>query len=127
MKMKLFCVALSLLFLSLIPANSQPVASESRTFSFSLEGVGEVILEEGLTDEVETTRLLLQKAGGARQVIDSFEGLLPADLLKSDLDGDGQTEIIAILRHPDGIDVMPFIYTDLNAFRRIFQIGRAHV
>lgn len=120
MKMKLFCVALSLLFLSLIPANSQPVASESRTFSFSLEGVGEVILEEGLTDEVETTRLLLQKAGGARQVIDSFEGLLPADLLKSDLDGDGQTEIIAILRHPDGIDVMPFIYTDLNAFRRIF-------
>lgn len=120
MKMKLFCVALSLLFLALMPANSQPVASESRTLSFSLEGVGEIILEEGLTDEVETTRLLLQKAGGARQVIDSFEGLLPADLLKSDLDGDGQTEIIAILKHPDGIDVMPFIYTDLNAFHRIF-------
>ncbi len=120
MKMKPFCVALSLLFLALMPANSQPVASESRTLSFSLEGVGEIILEEGLTDEVETTRLLLQKAGGARQVIDSFEGLLPADLLKSDLDGDGQTEIIAILKHPDGIDVMPFIYTDLNTFRRIF-------
>jgi len=120
MKMKLFCVALSLLLLSLIPANSQPVASESKTLNFNLEGVGDIILEEGRTDEVETTRLLLQKAGGARQVIDSFEGLLPADLLKSDLDGDGQTEIIAILRHPDGIDVMPFIYTDLNAFRRIF-------
>ncbi|HNW11597.1 MAG TPA: tetratricopeptide repeat protein, partial [Candidatus Rifleibacterium sp.] len=120
MKIKLFCVVLSMLLLSSIPGNSQPVASESTSLSFSLEGVGEVILEEGLTDEVETTRLLLQKAGGARQVIDSFEGLLPADLLKNDLDGDGQTEIIAILKHPDGVDVMPFIYTDLNAFRRIF-------
>lgn len=120
MKIKLFCVVLSMLLLSSIPGNSQPVASESTSLSFSLEGVGEVILEEGLTDEVETTRLLLQKAGGARQVIDSFEGLLPADLLKNDLDADGQTEIIAILRHPDGVDLMPFIYTDLNAFRRIF-------
>jgi tetratricopeptide (TPR) repeat protein len=99
---------------------SQPAIEQSRSLKLEISGVGEIILEENDAEQLETTRLLLQRPGGARQVIDAFDGLLPANLLKHDLDADGSIEIIAVLRHPDGIDVMPFIYTDLNAFKRVF-------
>ncbi len=107
----------------LLPASfvsAQSADGEKKTVLTEIAGVGELILEENDADQVETARLMLQKPGGARQVIDSYEGLLPAELLKYDLDGDGNIEIIAILKPPDGIDVMPFIYTDLNTFRRVF-------
>ncbi len=113
-------VMLIVLLLSASLTYAQPAGDEKKTVHSEIAGVGELILEESTADQVETTRLLLQKPGGARQVIDSYEGLLPAELLKYDLDGDGNIEVISVLKPPDGIDVMPFIYTDLNAFRRVF-------
>ncbi len=118
MRLKSFLAAALFLAAPLFAEN--PHVSDSSLLSFEIEGVGEIQLEKGKSDQIETSRLLLQRPGGARQVIDSYEGLLPADLVKHDLDGDGIVEIIAMLRHPDGIDVMPYIYGNLNDFERFF-------
>jgi len=90
------------------------------SISVEIEGLGEVLLEETPVDQNETTQLLLKKPGGMLQVIDSYDGLLPADLIKHDLDGDGNLEIISLLRHPDGIDVIMHIYTTDADFKKIF-------
>ena len=55
-----------------------------------------------------------------RELIDSYDGLLPADLHKYDLDADNSPEIIALLKHPDGIDIMPHIYRLDENFQRVF-------
>ena len=113
-------VAAFMLLLPLVSAFSQPVEPQKQLLQLEVAGAGDLLLEENNAEQLETTRLLLQRPGGTRQVIDSYDGLLPADLFKNDLDGDGNVEIIAVLRHPDGIDVMPFIYTNLNNFKRVF-------
>ena len=118
MRLKSFLAA-ALLFVTPVFAESTKTGTYL-LLKFEIEGIGEIQLEQGESDQVETSRLLLQKPGGARHVIDSYEGLLPADLLKHDLDGDGSVEIIALLRHPDGIDIMPFVYGNLNDFQRFF-------
>lgn len=121
MKLKVFAASALLALLTLLPASAD-TASETvkQSTGLQIEGVGEILLEENETEQVETTQLLLQKPGGTRQVIDSFEGLLPAGLIKHDLDGDGSVEILALLRHPDGTDVMPYIYSNLSEFKRVF-------
>ena len=94
------------------------------SLSVELDGLGEVLLEQTSGDQIETTQLLLKKPGGMRQVIDSYDGLMPADLIKHDLDADGSFELIALLRHPDGIDVIMHIYSTDADFRKIFPESR---
>lgn len=120
MQIKASIAVILVMLLTAGAAFSQAAEEPGQSLKLELQGIGEIILEENSAEQLETTRLLLQKPGGARQVIDAYDGLLPANLLKHDLDGDGSIEILAVLRHPDGIDVMPFIYTDLNAFKRVF-------
>ncbi|MBU1108636.1 MAG: tetratricopeptide repeat protein [Candidatus Riflebacteria bacterium] len=93
---------------------------EGLSLSVELDGLGEILLERTSGDQIETTQLLLKKPGGMRQVIDSYNGLLPTDLIKHDLDADGSPELIALLRHPDGIDVIMHIYRTDTDFKKIF-------
>ncbi len=87
----------------------------------ALEGLGTFILEIAADDgHDENSQLVLQKPGGMREIIDIFEGLLPAELRKFDLDADNSQEIIALLRHPDGKDVMPHIYKLKDSFQRLY-------
>lgn len=114
-RMLTFSVVLLMLF-------SVTAASQKKGLSISIElaGLGEILLEESSTDQIETTQLLLRRLGGMLQVIDSYDGLLPADLIKHDLDGDGGYELIVLLRHPDGIDVIMNIYGTDADFTKIF-------
>ena len=68
----------------------------------------------------EAAQLILTRAGGRRQVIDSFYGLQPTELRRFDLDSDEHAEIIATLMHPDGTDVMPYIYSVKGNFARLY-------
>lgn len=96
-------------------------AVEQEPLSMLWEGLGTLILcSDTSEDGIETAQLLLKKPGGMREVIDTFDGLEPADLKKFDLDTDNSPEIIALLRHPDGIDVIPYIYRMNTSFQRIF-------
>jgi len=114
-----FRLAFSVLLLSLFALTA--AGQENRlSINVEIEGLGEIVLEETSIDQTETTQLLLKKPGGMQQVIDSYDGLLPSDLIKHDLDGDGNFEIIALLRHPDGIDVIMHIYGTDADFKKIF-------
>ncbi len=89
-----------------------------------LEGLGTFILEIATGDgHSENSQLVLQKPGGMREIIDIYEGLLPADLRKFDLDSDNSQEIIALLKHPDGKDVMPHLYSLKENFQRLYPPG----
>jgi hypothetical protein len=46
--------------------------------------------------------------------------VVPSDLIKQDLDGDGSVELLVLMRLPDGADVIPGIYSTNNGFKRIF-------
>lgn len=117
MKIKaLACTVMLMIFFSV----TAPAQEKQLSIGIELEGLGEILLEETSVDQVETTQLLLKKPGGMLQVIDSYDGLLPADLIKHDLDADGNVELIALLRHPDGIDVIMHIYSTDSEFRKIF-------
>lgn len=97
------------------------IHTATKDLSVALEGIGTIILLPGQSeDKVETAQLILKKPGGMREIIDSFDGLLPADLRKFDLDADHSTEIVALLKHPDGTDVMPYIYRTEDGFKRVF-------
>ncbi|MDD2997642.1 MAG: hypothetical protein EOM80_03185 [Erysipelotrichia bacterium] len=121
MRLNVIVAAAVLMAIAVTPAHSQKLENTDRIHkSIQLETFGEIILEETVSDQVETTQLLLQKPGGMREVIDSFEGLVPADLVKYDLDTDGRAEIMALLKHTDGIDVIPYVYSPQNNFKRLF-------
>ncbi|PKL47402.1 MAG: hypothetical protein CVV42_13160 [Candidatus Riflebacteria bacterium HGW-Riflebacteria-2] len=113
-------LAFSILLLMMMFAFTAAGQEKQLSINVEIEGLGEILLEENSVDQNETTRLLLKKPGGMLQVIDSYDGLLPADLIKHDLDGDGCFEIIALLRHPDGIDVIMHIYSSAADFKKIF-------
>ncbi|MEW6710197.1 MAG: tetratricopeptide repeat protein [Candidatus Riflebacteria bacterium] len=112
--------ALAFILLMVQPVFSQETGKARFTLEFS--GIGELILEQHLfeNDNQENTQLVLKRPGGMREIIDTVEGLLPADLRKFDLDADSSPEIIALLRHPDGIDVMPYIYRLQETFVRAY-------
>ncbi|KAF1081039.1 MAG: hypothetical protein GQF41_2853 [Candidatus Rifleibacterium amylolyticum] len=116
MRNKLAFSILLLLMFSLAAAGQE----KGLSINVEIEGLGEILLEETSVDQTETTQLLLKKPGGMLQVIDSYDGLMPADLIKHDLDGDGSVEIISLLRHPDGIDVIMHIYGTDPDFKKIF-------
>ena len=109
-----------LLILLLCFAYAAAGQEKKLVMNVEIEGLGEILLEEASIDQTETTQLLLKKPGGMLQVIDSYDGLLPADLIKHDLDSDGNIEIISLLRHPDGIDVVMHIYSTDSGFKKIF-------
>ncbi len=93
---------------------------EKRELSTELQGKGLfkiVLSEDGV---VESSQTLLEKAGGLREVLDTFDGYVPHSLLKADLDSDNIPEIIAVFKHPDGIDCIPVIYSAKNEIKRIF-------
>jgi tetratricopeptide (TPR) repeat protein len=99
----------------------QMTSIAKETIMVELDGIGEVMLiETPEPEQIETAQLVLRKPGGMREIIDSYDGLLPAELRKFDLDADNQAEIIALLKHPDGIDVMPYIYRTDETFSRVF-------
>ncbi len=89
-------------------------------FSLDLSGIGEIILAKTEAEQNETTQLIIKRPGGMREVIDTFEGLLPFDLIKHDLDADGVAEIISLLRHSDGVDVVPYVYGINQVIKRIY-------
>ncbi|PKL44813.1 MAG: hypothetical protein CVV41_05455 [Candidatus Riflebacteria bacterium HGW-Riflebacteria-1] len=115
LRARICVVLLIMLWAVTLPAQEKPLS-----ISVELAGLGEIMLEETSQDQIETTQLLLKRPGGMLQVIDSFDGLLPADLIKHDLDNDGSVELIALLRHPDGIDVIMHIYRTDKEFHKIF-------
>ncbi len=114
-KKPVFAIMLLLMLASAVTGQEKGLS-----INVDIEGLGEVLLEETSVDQTEMTQLLLKKPGGMLQVIDSYDGLLPADLMKHDLDGDGNLEIISLLRHPDGIDVIMHIYSTDTDFKKIF-------
>ncbi|MGM0600046.1 MAG: tetratricopeptide repeat protein [Candidatus Rifleibacteriota bacterium] len=86
-----------------------------------LKGIGSMQLIQSTSQSgTKASQLVLTRPGGRRQVIDSFYGLQPSKLRRFDLDSDEQAEIIATLMHPDGTDVMPYIYSTKENFTRIY-------
>lgn len=115
--------ALTLLFfffLACTASGQGEFAREKLELSVILDGIGEIILLETESDQTETTQLILKKPGGMREVIDSYDGLLPSDVIKQDLDADGKVELLVLLRIPDGMDVIPHIYSTIDGFKKIF-------
>jgi tetratricopeptide (TPR) repeat protein len=110
---------LLVLILSAWPCFGQD--AEKGEHSFFLEGIGTILLvfDKSEAGYLDSSRLLLQKPGGLRRVIDTYEGLQPAELRKFDLDSDNSVEIIALLRHPDGFDVLPYVYRTDADFTRV--------
>lgn len=102
---------------------AEAFAEKADQLNIFFEGLGTIFLEENSIDrQSENSQLILQKPGGMREVIDTYEGLLPADLRKFDLNADSNAEIIALLRHPDGKDVMPHIYQLNENFKRLYPV-----
>ncbi|GAB4270671.1 MAG: hypothetical protein Kow0029_07640 [Candidatus Rifleibacteriota bacterium] len=102
-------------------AEDSASAEMPQSYSLELEGIGEILLINRTTeDNVETAQLVLRKPGGMREIIDSYEGLHPADIRKFDLDADSYPELIVLLKHPDGVDVIPYVYKTVDGFKRVF-------
>ncbi|HNV70955.1 MAG TPA: tetratricopeptide repeat protein [Candidatus Ozemobacteraceae bacterium] len=87
----------------------------------ALDGIGTVMIRNtsGGT-EGEISQLLLEKPGGSLQIVATQEVMDFVDLMKGDLDGDGQQEVIAVARNRAGDDVMPFIFRPGNTFHQVF-------
>jgi len=117
--MRIFSAVILLTMFS-ISLSATELPEKKLEFNVFLEGIGELLLQESADDQTDTSQLILKKTGGMREVIDSYDGLLPSDLIKYDLDSDGFVEIIALLRHSDGIDVIPHIYSTVKGCRRLF-------
>ncbi len=100
---------------------SGQTAPESPGKRLELPGIGTLIIRNtsGGT-EGEISQLLLEKPGGSAQIIAGQEVMNFTDLLKGDLDGDGQIEIIAVARNRAGDDVMPFIFRPGASFQQVF-------
>lgn len=110
-----FCCIVSILKTKTLRAESSEVPG------VKLKGIGTLQLLQNINPSgTEDAQLILTRPGGRRQVIDSYYGLQPSELRRFDLDSDGQAEIIATLMHPDGIDVMPYIYSLKENFTRIY-------
>lgn len=84
------------------------------------ENIGTLSLEVSEDRDFPTTQLILTRQGGMRDVIDNYEGLLPAELKKLDIDFNGNFELVALLKHPDGHNVVPYIYD--SDFSPIFPL-----
>lgn len=95
-------------------------AAEAVFFNAKLGEFGTAVLKQVVIDELETTQFVLKKPGGVCLLIDTFDGLIPAALKVADLDQNGTPELIVLLRHPDGIDVMLKVYSAKENFKRIF-------
>ncbi|MDD3000472.1 MAG: tetratricopeptide repeat protein [Candidatus Riflebacteria bacterium] len=105
-----FCFALSVLF-----------ADEVESVSVNLPKVGDLYLVLNSSNDREITQLLLKRKGQTtRQVIDTYQGMLPDAILKHDLNSDGNTDIIVITKHPDNNAKQPYIYSYIKDFTRIF-------
>jgi tetratricopeptide (TPR) repeat protein len=109
----LFSVFLALLFFQ------NAAYSESNITELDLAGIGKIKLSITEFSGIGNSQLIVIKPGGLKKVIDSFEGLRPFQLRKFDLDGDNRVEIIALLKHPDGTELLPFIYFTDADFTRV--------
>ncbi len=116
------------LFLLVLILSAWPCCGQNAVeneHSLFLEGIGTILLvfDKNEAGALDSSRLLLQKPGGLREVIDTYEGLQPAELRKFDLDSYNSVEIIALLRQPDGLDVLPYVYrTDVD-FTRVLPVA----
>lgn len=115
-----FLLLIGAIFFGVMVLAQDQAKKEKLEISLFLEGTGEILLVQTESGHAETTQLILKRPGGRREVLDSFDGLLPADLIKHDLDSDGSAELLALLRIPDGMDVIPHLYSTRGKFKRIF-------
>jgi tetratricopeptide (TPR) repeat protein len=88
--------------------------------SIELESLGTLSLEKSNNKQTEVTQLILKKSKKINIIVDNYEGLEPYELLKNDLDNDGNTEIVAVLRYPDSNNVVPYVYTVKEEFVKLF-------
>ncbi|MBF0499578.1 MAG: tetratricopeptide repeat protein [Candidatus Riflebacteria bacterium] len=96
----------------------------AHSLRLEVPGVGNIIVRpvSGAEDE-GLSQLLLEKPGGSRHVLASLEALDFVTLLKGDLDGDQNPEVIAIARNRGGDELMPYIFGGSGDLKQIFPPG----
>ena len=84
-------LSISFLILGLSSTNfSAALAAENTSLKTSVEvqNLGSLALQK--TNQGDTTQLILKKSPKITIVVDNYEGLEPHELIKYDLDNDGQ-------------------------------------
>jgi tetratricopeptide (TPR) repeat protein len=98
------------------------------TITTNLAGVGVLSLVPINTEGMEGAQLVLQKNNETiKHVIDSYEGLIPWQILRQDLNSDGSTDIIVVLAHADETTLQPYIYTNAKTIARVFPEKDAEI
>ncbi|MFZ2956081.1 MAG: tetratricopeptide repeat protein [Candidatus Ozemobacteraceae bacterium] len=96
----------------------------AHSLRLELPGTGNVIVRPAAgTDDEGVSQLLLEKPGGDRHVLSSLEALDFITLLKGDLDGDQNPEVIAVARNRGGDELMPYIFSGTGSLKQVFPPG----
>jgi tetratricopeptide (TPR) repeat protein len=118
-----FAFVFGLLFLFLATAHATP-----NVLTTELAGVGELSLVPINTEGLEGTQLVLRRRSETiSHVIDTYEGMLPWQLLRQDLNSDGTTDIIVVLAHADEATLQPYIYSNAKTISRVFPEKQAEI
>ncbi len=88
--------------------------------SIEIKEYGILKLIKSENKQTDTSQLILKNPKNMTIIVDNYEGLEPYELINSDLDKDGNPEIIATLKYPDSNNVIPYVYTLKDGLEKIF-------
>ncbi|MBF0406021.1 MAG: tetratricopeptide repeat protein [Candidatus Riflebacteria bacterium] len=114
----------AVLFLAFNFVKLNAVCAENTVKRFDyIEGVTFVIKNSDSITGDGDSQILIERTGAPSFVLATLDALEFTDILKGDLDGDQELEIIAVACSRSGDDKVPFIFSSKDSFKQIFPPG----
>ena len=110
----IYVVFIAVLMLSISQLSAAPQSKSTdntKKTAISVDKLGGLALQKSDDKQTFSSLLVLKTTNNKPIVLDSYIGLEPFELQKTDLDNDGRIEIIATLKYPDSENLIPYVYT----------------
>lgn len=121
---KLKHISIKIAFILLIIAQSSLLLSKTKqNLELSFKGIGKITLTSKKIQGVESSQLVLVNPGGLKQIIETFDGLIPNSIFKADLNFDNSYEFIITLKDTEGTEEIPIIYSIKNQIKKIYPVS----
>lgn len=106
-------IRILIVLLIFLPIVQQALANSDTVIpnhNVTIKNLGKIVLAYQSDQGADTTQLILEKPGGLRTIIKTYEGLIPDGLFKADLDLDSFPEFIVVLKYSEDSEKVPIIY-----------------